>query len=140
MSDKRHVEIVNELTSKAEQGESIAETLNQISYQERLDLAKQIQKTNEQHRTKDDTIPSLEIVTAEDSTGQAHLKDIKTSEGKHAYTLPKAAAGDWGDYLIFDRVYDSTMDRDTQDSKHLQSLSSLEKSGKFYEGTGSRDK
>ncbi|MBX9724121.1 MAG: hypothetical protein K2X81_22125 [Candidatus Obscuribacterales bacterium] len=139
MSDKRHVEIVNELTTKAEKGESIADTLNQIPYQERLDLAKQIQKTNEQHRSKDDTLPSLDLVTAEDSAGKPHLKDIKTSDGKHSYNLPKAAEGDWRDYILFDRVYDATMDRDTQDSKHLQSLSVLEKSGKFYDGTGSRN-
>lgn len=135
MSDKRHAQMVEDLASKAEHGQGISEVLNQIPFDERLKLAQEITRANAKHTAADASLPQLTISTQEDSSGAEHLTALKNSDGKNAYSLPKSAQGELLDFVI-----DTSMDRDTQDSKHLQHLSEQEKSGKFYSGTGSREK
>lgn len=137
MSDKRHADLVENLSKDAEKGNDVSEVMNQIPFKERLQVAKEMEQANAKHRTADASLPELTLDMSSDSSGQDHVADIKAG-GKDVYHLPKAAAGDFRD-AFFDIFVDTKMDRDTQDSKHLQSLSESEKSGKFYTGSGSRN-
>lgn len=139
MSDKRHIDLVENLTKDAEKGKDVSEVLNQIPFAERLQIAKEMETANDKHRSADSSLPSLTIDTKGDGAGTEHLLDIK-SGGKDVYQLPDAVKGDWKTRWFFDNLVDAQMTRDAEDSKHLKPLSESERSGKFYSGSGSRNK
>ena len=134
MPDKIHNELIENLSKDAENGKDVSEVLNQIPFAERLQVAKEMEAANAKHRTADSALPQLTIDTESDMAQQDHLSHVK-SGGNDVYQLPSSAQHQWGDYLV-----DSRMERDQQDSKHLQTLNESEKSGKFYTGSGSRNK
>ncbi len=138
MSDKRHADLVEHLSKDAEKGNDVSEVLNQIPFKERLQIAKEMEIANDKHRAADASLPELTIDMKSDPSGEDHLLDMK-SGGKDVYQLPDAAKGDWRTQVL-DHLVDGQMTRDAEDSKHLQPLSESERSGKFYTGSGSRNK
>ena len=137
MPDKNHDALIENLSKDAEKGNDVSDVLNQIPFEERLQVAKEMEKANAKHRTADPALPELTIDMENDSSGQDHLAHLK-SGGKNVYQLPTVAEGDFRT-KFFDLIVDTKMDRDSQDSKHLEPLSTSEKSGKFYTGSGSRN-
>lgn len=115
-------EMIESLTKDAEQGESVGDALNQIPFQERLQIARKMDALNEERRKADPNLPDLILTTKNDSGGSEHLTDItaRTSgkywdSNKDVYDLPKAAQTQALDYIL-----DSSLERDSQDSKHLR--------------------
>ena len=141
MSDQRQVDIAEKLTSKAEKGESVSDIMNQIPFGERLELAKDMDAINSNNRKENPSLPDLQIVTGNDTSGREHLKDIKAvspgilygSTAVDVYDLPKAAQSTAYDFAI-----DSTLERDSVDTKHLLPLKDNDAIDKAFGGTGER--
>lgn len=115
-------EMIERLTKDAEKGESVSDALNQIPFQNRLQIARKMDALNEERRNSDPTLPDLILTTEHDSGGTEHLTDIKAkTAGKYwdsnedVYDLPEAAQTQ-----VLDYVLDSRLERDSQDSKHLR--------------------
>lgn len=128
--------LIENLTKDAEKGESISEILNQMPFQERLAIAKKMDALNEEHRKSDPSLPDLIISTQNDTSATEHLTDIQArtygkvwNTNKDIYDLPKTAQKEMLDY-----IYDSSLERDSTDSKHLRPV----KNETFYKGTGER--
>jgi hypothetical protein len=114
--------MIESLTKDAENGDSISDILNQIPFQERLDIARKMDALNAEHRKNDPTLPDLILTTENDTGGGEHLTDIKArtygsfyNSNKDVYDLPKAAQTEALDFIL-----DSRLERDSQDSKHLR--------------------
>lgn len=114
--------MIESLTKDAENGDSISDILNQIPFQERLDIARKMDALNAEHRKNDPTLPDLILTTENDTGGSEHLTDIKArtygsfyNSNKDVYDLPKAAQTEALDFIL-----DSRLERDSQDSKHLR--------------------
>ena len=140
MSDKRQADIAEKLTNKAEKGESVSDIMNQIPFGERLDLAKKMDAINANNREKNPSLPDLQIETGNDMSGREHLKDIKAvtagtfyNSKADVYDLPKAAQSTLQDFVI-----DSTLERDSVDTKHLLPLKNNDNIDKAFEGAGER--
>ncbi len=128
-------ELVENLTREAEEGKSVSDILNQIPFQERLEIAKQMDALNEQHRQADSSLPDLVLTTENDSGGNEHLTDIKSKKssdwtGTDIYDLPKTAQ-----WQGLDLIVNTQMERDSADSKHLRKPV---ENKSFYTGTGER--
>lgn len=133
---KPEEKLVENLTKDAEKGESVAEILNQMPFQERLQIAKKMDELNAEHRKADTSLPDLIITSENDTSGAEHLTDIQArtygkvwNSNKDVYDLPKVAQTEAFDYLV-----DSRLERDATDSKHLHAM----KNKDFYTGSGER--
>lgn len=114
--------LIENLTKDAEKGESVSEALNQMPFQERLQIARKMDELNAEHRKSDPALPDLVLTTKNDTAGTEHLTDIQArsygdlwNSNKDIYDLPKAAQKQALDYIL-----DSHLERDSEDSKHLR--------------------
>ncbi len=71
---------VENLTAKAESGNSIANELNAMDPQARLAMARSMDRVNAAHRKADQYIPDLVIEEKTDQNGRQHLFDMKTDD------------------------------------------------------------
>lgn len=81
-----------ELADKSERGESLSTQLNSLPFQERLRMARSVQRLVDSDRQADPNIPQLELTAQTDQVGCEHLVDmtVKTGGGKviDIYNLP----------------------------------------------------
>lgn len=92
-----HNEMIEDLTVKAEKGENVSEALNTMGFQERLQILKEMDKKNEEHRQSGSTVTDLVLVTDKDDKGQTHAVDMY-AQGRggylfasNSYDLPESA-------------------------------------------------
>ncbi len=71
---------VENLTAKAEGGNSVSNELNAMDPNERLAMARSMDRVNAAHRKADQYIPDLVIEEKKDQNGRKHLFDIQTND------------------------------------------------------------
>lgn len=86
--DKHEIqERAEELTKKAEAGDKngLSQELNNMSIEDRLAVAHEMKRINEQHNAKNPDLPNMEISITKDAGGREHLADIKMNPEKAWY-------------------------------------------------------
>lgn len=80
-----------ELADRAERCQSLSAELNAVPFQQRLQLAREIERIVATDQAHNQAIPGLVLETAQDSGGENHLTDIRciTPQGSvDIYNLP----------------------------------------------------
>src|SRR4030095_8405414 len=84
----------NEVAQRAESGVGGAESgdkaglsqeLNSMTMADRLAVARDVDRLNEEHRAENPNLPDIEISTTTDSGGREHLSDINLGEERGWY-------------------------------------------------------
>src|SRR4030095_9628803 len=70
------------LVGRAESGDKdgLSQELNSMTMADRLAVARDVDRLNEEHRAENPNLPDIEISTTTDSGGREHLSDINLGE------------------------------------------------------------
>lgn len=80
-----------DLADKSERGESLSTQLNSLPFQERLRMARSVQRLVDSDRAVNPNIPQLELTAQTDQVGCEHLVDMTVKTGGKVidiYNLP----------------------------------------------------
>lgn len=104
MNEREIEQRAENLVSRAESGDKdgLSAELNSMTMEDRLSVARQMDRLNEQRRASDPHLPDIEINVTTDSGGRAHLSDINLLEERAWYNPAR-----WfGDDFSREDVYD----------------------------------
>ena len=103
--DRQEVEQrAEDLVSRAESGDKdgLSQELNSMTMADRIAVAREMDRLNEEHRAVNPNLPDIEIATTTDSGGEEHLSDIALREDRAWYNPAR-----WfGDSRSSQDVYD----------------------------------
>jgi hypothetical protein len=94
-SDQIH-EKADSLVKNIEAGDrsSLQKELDGMSLKDRVAVAREMQKINEQDRQKDGALPVVEIAITKDAGGEEHIKHIGAGSDERHWFNPKKWFGD----------------------------------------------
>ncbi len=82
---------VESLVDKVKHNEPLSEELNNVRFEDRLQLAKEVKARMEQEQKQDASLPTLELTVGQDTQKRPHLMDIKSvasGKSQDLYDLP----------------------------------------------------
>lgn len=105
MSNNNEItEKAESLVQKAESGDKsgLSEELNSMTIEDRLAVAREMDRINAEHRKTNSDLPDIELTTNTDAGGREHLQDIQMKTEKAWYN----PANLWTDGFNRKDVYD----------------------------------
>jgi hypothetical protein len=97
MADKDITEKAEQLVTKAESGDKsgLTEELNNMTIEDRLAVAREMDRLNDDHRKSNPSLPDIELTTNSDAAGREHLQDIQANtRTERSYLNPARWFGD----------------------------------------------
>lgn len=82
---------IETLVDKVKHNEPLTEALNNVKFEDRLNLAREVKARMEQEQKQDASLPTLELTVGQDTQKRPHLVDIKSvvsGKSQDLYDLP----------------------------------------------------